>query len=150
LVSASWTIRNTAVSSSETRRHVGLLLEGLGLPFQGGTQPKVVEQPRAQLQGEMAHTFEQVLGHLERLLEFRAGGCLARGFELEPQAGQQLSDLIVQFLGERPSFVLLDPQQLGRERLETGRVFLGASFRFPADGHFMLEVFRACGDLRGQ
>ena len=122
-------------------RDAGLGGKAAGVPFEGGPEAEVVEDAGAELQGELADGAQEFVGEADRLAEGRGGG--AGGFELETQTGEELADLVVEFVGEEPAFVFAGAEEAGGE---AAGAFLGGA----ALAVLVLEVAGALGDLIGE
>jgi len=124
----------------EFDRNAGLAGKKFGLPVERGREAEVIEHARAERKRERPHALQEIVGDGERFVEGRAG---FRGFELKAQAGEELADLIVEFLGEGAALVFLHAEEARRERL-------GAALGVAADQDLVFEFARAGGDLIGE
>ena len=102
------------------------------------------------MEGESADGGEEFVGDGEGFGEGRAGGVGPSGFELETEAGEELADLIVEFVREGVAFVFLHAKETGGEGVGADCLCGGALFGGAADDDFGFEGTGAVGDLVGE
>ena len=93
------------------------------MPLEGGLQAEVIEHPRPVELREFPHMRHELAGGGGGFGQFflRGGaGLRGGGFELEFQAGEHLTHLVVQLAGDGAAFVFLNLEQTQREGLQLG------------------------------
>lgn len=120
----------------EVECKASLATHGGEVGLEGGAKAEVVEQARAELEREGADGREEFIGDADGFAEGGAGGGGAGSLELKAEAGEELTDLIVQLVGEGVALVFLHAEEAGGEGVGVGD--LGS------------ELGGACGDLGGE
>lgn len=134
----------------ECDEDASLAAEVFEVGLQGGAQAEIVEEARAELEGEGADGGEEFVGDGEGFGEGGAGGVGAGGFELKAEAGEELADLIVELVGEGVTLVFLHAEEAGGEGLGASGLGGGKLFGGAADDDFGFEGAGAVGDLVGE
>ena len=119
----------------------GLLAEAPGMPCEGRFEPEIIEDARTELQGKFADRGEKFVGERKGFAKRGRGG--AGGFELKAKTGEQLADLVVEFLSQTTTFFLAGPEQAGGKALGAG--LGGAAFAV-----LVFQIGGAGGNLVGK